>query len=165
MAENETNINEDTNEECIFCQIANDQDKEVNVLYQNKELVCFEDICPVAPHHFLVVPRRHIHSCCSLNRRHVSLVERMTKLGKAVLRDRGIADMEDIRLGFHKPPFISVGHLHLHVLAPSSKISQSMEYKFTPGTDSFVTAECITKRLQKMSPAVLCNVGTCLGLR
>ncbi|XP_072218058.1 adenosine 5'-monophosphoramidase HINT3-like [Leuresthes tenuis] len=165
MAKNETNLSEEIDEECIFCQIANDQDKEVNVLYQNKELVCFEDVCPAAPHHFLIVPRQHIHSCKSLTRRHVSLVERMMELGMAVLRDQGIADMKDIRLGFHKPPFISVGHLHLHVLAPSSKISQSMEYKFTPGSDSFVTAECIKKHLQKMSPTALFNIGTCLGLR
>lgn len=41
-------------------------------------------------------------------------------------------------LGFHKPPFISVNHLHLHVIAPSSQICDFMIYKFIPGTESFI---------------------------
>ncbi|KAM9704587.1 adenosine 5'-monophosphoramidase HINT3-like isoform 2-T2 [Menidia menidia] len=139
MAENQANSTEITDEGCLFCLIASDKDKEAEVIKQSKELVCFKDICPAAPHHYLVVPKQHIHSCQSLNRRHISLVERMTELGTAVLREQGITDMADVRFGFHKPPFISVDHLHLHVLAPSSKISTSMIYKFTPGTDSFVT--------------------------
>ncbi|XP_037837491.1 histidine triad nucleotide-binding protein 3-like isoform X2 [Kryptolebias marmoratus] len=130
---------EDVDESCIFCLIAHNRDEETKIIKQNKELVCFRDVFPVAPHHFLVIPREHIHSCHSLNRKHIKLVEQMVELGRAALRDQGITNMEDVRLGFHKPPFISVGHLHLHVLAPASHISQLMTYKFTPGTDCFIT--------------------------
>uniref|UniRef100_A0A3Q0R231 HIT domain-containing protein n=1 Tax=Amphilophus citrinellus TaxID=61819 RepID=A0A3Q0R231_AMPCI len=128
MATKESNSDENTVETCIFCLIANKKDEETTILKETKDLVCFRDIDPAAPHHYLVVPREHIYSCFLLHKGHINLVERMAKLGKDVLRDQGITDMMDIRLGFHQPPYISVGHLHLHVLAPTSQISKYMEY-------------------------------------
>ncbi|XP_071399836.1 adenosine 5'-monophosphoramidase HINT3-like isoform X2 [Centroberyx affinis] len=128
----------DINEDCIFCLIASGQDKYTEIIHKNNELVCFRDICPAAPHHYLIIPRQHILSCFSLHCKHVGLIERMADMGKAVLRDQGITDLKDIRLGFHRPPYTSVDHLHLHVLAPASQISQHMVHKFLPGTDRFV---------------------------
>ncbi|KAF6735815.1 Histidine triad nucleotide-binding protein 3 [Oryzias melastigma] len=153
-------------ESCIFCLIAKNQDEETEVIKQNEELVCFRDICPAAPHHYLVIPREHIHSCCSLSREHIHLVERMTSMGRAVLKEQGITNMEEVRLGFHQPPFISVGHLHLHVLAPVRQISTCFEYKFTPETDSFVTVESLRKKLLKSAPltGIRCIFGKCFGL-
>ncbi|XP_074471963.1 adenosine 5'-monophosphoramidase HINT3-like isoform X2 [Sebastes fasciatus] len=135
MAENKTQSSTRIDKNCIFCLIANDQDKETEVIIKNNELVCFRDIVPAAPHHYLVVPIQHIHSCFSLNMEHIGLVERMAEMGKAVLHDQGITDMRNISLGFHQPPFISVDHLHLHVLAPSSQIYSYWNYKFIPSTD------------------------------
>ncbi|XP_061602662.1 adenosine 5'-monophosphoramidase HINT3-like [Cololabis saira] len=164
MAGNKSKLGDDFVDTCMFCLIANDKDEETTVIKQNEELVCFRDVCPAAPHHYLVIPRQHIISCRSLNRRHISLVERMAELGEAVLRDQGIADMKDIRLGFHQPPFISVDHLHLHVLAPSRQISTNFEYKFLPGTDSFVTVQSLKNRLEKIAPpGVQSYFGSCFG--
>ncbi|XP_030577902.1 histidine triad nucleotide-binding protein 3-like [Archocentrus centrarchus] len=161
MATKESNSDENTVETCIFCLIANKKDEETTILKETKDLVCFRDIDPAAPHHYLVVPREHIYSCFLLHKGHINLVERMAKLGKDVLRDQGITDMMDIRLGFHQPPYISVGHLHLHVLAPTSQISKYMEYKFTPGTNSFVTEEVLRKDLKNIAPPLQYHLETC----
>ncbi|XP_029281321.1 histidine triad nucleotide-binding protein 3-like isoform X2 [Cottoperca gobio] len=134
MATNYSDSSSLTDQTCVFCLIANDQDKETEVIKKNKELVCFRDIDPAAPHHYLVVPIQHIESCCSLHTGHLGLVERMAEMGKAVLQDQGITNMKDIQLGFHQPPYTSVNHLHLHVLAPTSQIYKHMMYKFIPGT-------------------------------
>ncbi|MEQ2277328.1 hypothetical protein XENORESO_001070 [Xenotaenia resolanae] len=155
MANNESKPRKDLDESCVFCLIAHNRDEVTTVIKQDQELVCFSDIYPAAPHHYLVVPREHILSCRSLNRRNIDLVERMAKFGKEVLCEQGITDLKDVRLGFHQPPFISVDHLHLHVLAPASQISSYMEYKFTPGTDRFISEEFLRKRLGKVSsPAI-----------
>lgn len=146
---------------CIFCLIASGQDKETEVIKKNNELVCFRDICPAAPHHYLVVPTEHILSCLSLHRGHIGLVERMAEMGKAVLLEQGITDMNDIRLGFHLPPYISVNHLHLHVLAPASQISPIMKYKFIPGTSSFVNEDHLQKQLKSISPLTKSFLGSC----
>uniref|UniRef100_A0A1A8IBJ8 Histidine triad nucleotide binding protein 3 n=1 Tax=Nothobranchius kuhntae TaxID=321403 RepID=A0A1A8IBJ8_NOTKU len=149
MANKDCVSGDDIDKTCIFCLVARGRDKETRVIKQNQELVCFRDIFPAAPHHFLVIPREHIVSCRSLNKKHISLVERMVELGRAVLLDQGITNMNDVRLGFHQFPFISVSHLHLHVLAPASQISQAMMFKFTPGSDSFITEESLRNRLRK----------------
>ncbi|XP_058468581.1 adenosine 5'-monophosphoramidase HINT3-like [Solea solea] len=145
-------VGESVVESCIFCSIANEQDEETEILAKNRDMVCFRDIDPAAPHHYLVIPRKHIHSCSSLHRKHIDLVERMAEMGKAVLHDQGFADMNDISMGFHLPPFISVNHLHLHVLAPSSQISRSMIFKFTPRTESFILEQRVREQLKNISP-------------
>ncbi|XP_034383333.1 histidine triad nucleotide-binding protein 3-like isoform X2 [Cyclopterus lumpus] len=137
-------------ETCMFCLIADDQDKKTEVIKKNKELVCFRDIAPAAPHHYLVVPKQHIHDCSSLHSGHVDLVERMVKMGKAVLHDQGVADMKDISLGFHPPPYTSVDHLHLHVLAPASQIFQKKKYKFIPCSHRFVTEQHLKMHLKNI---------------
>ncbi|KAJ3606987.1 hypothetical protein NHX12_026502 [Muraenolepis orangiensis] len=50
-------------EDCVFCLISNGQDKDAEVVRENEELVCFRDIVPAAPHHYLVIPRQHVVSC------------------------------------------------------------------------------------------------------
>ncbi|XP_034435324.1 histidine triad nucleotide-binding protein 3-like [Hippoglossus hippoglossus] len=137
-------------ETCVFCLIANDRDKETEIISENEWMVCFRDIDPAAPHHYLVVPRQHICSYLSLHSGHIDLIERMAEMGRNVLRDQGITDMTETRLGFHKPPYISVAHLHLHVLAPTSQILEYMDYKFIPDTSSFITEEHLCKQLQNI---------------
>mmetsp|Transcript_15934 Transcript_15934/g.40446 ORF Transcript_15934/g.40446 Transcript_15934/m.40446 type:complete len:90 (+) Transcript_15934:372-641(+) len=57
---------------------------------------------------------------------HLETVSRMREIGLAVIaRDQPVASgARDFWLKFHKPPHISVEHLHLHVIAPVSTISK-----------------------------------------
>ncbi len=43
---------------CIFCKII---DKEIpsNIVYEDEDVICFNDIHPAAPVHVLIVPRKH----------------------------------------------------------------------------------------------------------
>ena len=53
--------------DCIFCKIVN---KEVptNFIYEDEEIVAFNDINPQAPIHILVIPKKHISSLVELNK-------------------------------------------------------------------------------------------------
>uniref|UniRef100_A0A671NLT0 HIT domain-containing protein n=1 Tax=Sinocyclocheilus anshuiensis TaxID=1608454 RepID=A0A671NLT0_9TELE len=44
------------------------------------DIVCFQDIDPGAPHHYLVIPKKHIHSCLSLQRDDINLGKIMSLL-------------------------------------------------------------------------------------
>ncbi|XP_033846479.1 adenosine 5'-monophosphoramidase HINT3-like [Periophthalmus magnuspinnatus] len=138
-------------EDCIFCIISKGEDKETEILKQDEELMCFRDINPAAPHHYLIIPKVHIVSCLCLQWYHHSLVERMAEMGKAVLLEQGVSDMTDIKLGFHIPPYTSVNHLHLHVVAPTEHISHYLRYKFTPG-ERFVEVDYFQKILRNSQP-------------
>ncbi|XP_067881412.1 histidine triad nucleotide-binding protein 3 isoform X2 [Heterodontus francisci] len=106
---------------CIFCKIGN-KEESVDLLHWDEQFACFRDIRPGAPHHYLVVPRKHIGNCKSLKKEHISVVQKMVNIGKNVLQEKGIDDLADVRLGFHWPPFCTITHLHLHVLAPASQM-------------------------------------------
>ncbi|XP_053737044.1 adenosine 5'-monophosphoramidase HINT3-like isoform X1 [Synchiropus splendidus] len=150
-----------TVEACVFCAIARGEE-EATVILQDDDFVCFWDISPAAPHHYLVVPRQHIVNCLSLHTRHIKMVERMADMGRAALHSQGIVDMDNTRLGFHVPPYTSVDHLHLHVLAPASEISLNYAYKFIPRSDFFITEDSLRTRLEKILPPCFCSSLDCL---
>ncbi|XP_062407397.1 adenosine 5'-monophosphoramidase HINT3-like isoform X2 [Sardina pilchardus] len=125
---------------CVFCNIANGTDPNAEILCQDEEVVCFKDISPAAPHHYLVVPRLHIEDCSELRPEHTALVVRMANMGLAALQANNVTDFSDIRLGFHIPPAISVPHLHLHVLAPRSRMYEdAIERCLVTASYSFIT--------------------------
>uniref|UniRef100_A0A8B9EA72 Adenosine 5'-monophosphoramidase HINT3 n=1 Tax=Anser cygnoides TaxID=8845 RepID=A0A8B9EA72_ANSCY len=110
-------------QQCVFCRIARREEPGTALLpCQYEDLVCFRDIRPGAPHHYLVVPVEHMGNCKTLKSEHIPIVKRMMEVGKSVLQRNNFNDLNDIRMGFHWPPFCSISHLHLHVLAPASQL-------------------------------------------
>ena len=47
--------------DCIFCKIAH-RDIATPLIYEDDEVVAFNDINPKAPIHFLIIPKKHIVS-------------------------------------------------------------------------------------------------------
>ena len=45
----------------------------VSFMIQDEEISCFRDIKPGAPHHYLIVPTKHVGNCKSLTKDHVPL--------------------------------------------------------------------------------------------
>ncbi|XP_023259262.1 histidine triad nucleotide-binding protein 3-like isoform X2 [Seriola lalandi dorsalis] len=83
-------------EGCPFCQIANNQ-TDTEILLSDDELVCFRDVKPGATHHYLVVSRRHIDNCKTLQGDNIPLVERMKKMGRSILEKNKVCDLDDVR--------------------------------------------------------------------
>ncbi|XP_029958777.1 adenosine 5'-monophosphoramidase HINT3 [Salarias fasciatus] len=125
---------------CIFCKIVNNE-MDTELLHRDEEISCFRDIRPAAPHHYLVVPTKHVGNCKSLHKEHVPLVKQMVETGKEILQKSNVTDLSDVRFGFHWPPFCSVTHLHLHVLAPASQMGFLSRLFYRLNSYWFITAD------------------------
>ncbi|XP_036622255.1 histidine triad nucleotide-binding protein 3 [Trichosurus vulpecula] len=134
---------------CVFCRIALREEPGTQLLpCEPEDLVCFQDIRPGAPHHYLVVPKKHIGNCKTLKKEDTPLVEKMITVGKTVLQQKNVTDLSDVRMGFHWPPFCSVAHLHLHVLAPASQLGFLSRLVYRLNSYWFITADQLIERLQ-----------------
>uniref|UniRef100_A0A1A7WZL3 Adenosine 5'-monophosphoramidase HINT3 n=1 Tax=Iconisemion striatum TaxID=60296 RepID=A0A1A7WZL3_9TELE len=131
---------------CIFCKIVN-KEMGTELLHADAELSCFRDIKPGAPHHYLVVPNKHVGNCKSLSKEHVPLVKEMVEVGKEMLQRNSVTDLTDVRFGFHWPPFCSVTHLHLHVLAPASQMGFMSRLFYRLNSYWFITADQLIELL------------------
>ncbi|XP_046995810.1 adenosine 5'-monophosphoramidase HINT3-like isoform X1 [Schistocerca americana] len=130
---------------CLFCKIY-DGDEPTEVLYRDEDYIVFPDIKPAAKHHYLVITREHIRHAKQLTSKDKKIIEDMVRIGKEVLEERG-GDLSDLRLGFHFPPFYSVGHLHLHVISPASDMSFVSLLMFRNNSWRFVSPEYVKSHL------------------
>ncbi len=112
------------------------------VIDETDELLTFHDRTPRAPLHALVIPKRFIPSIIDLDPtaaegRDLDLVLDMKRIAlQTIQMEHPLAyEKDDFKLCFHVPPFISVPHLHLHVLAPASEMQwQYRNLKYLEGT-------------------------------
>jgi histidine triad (HIT) family protein len=86
-------------------------------VYQDQDVVAFEDINPQAPQHILFVPRRHIASMTDIRPEDGTLLASIYIAATKLARERGIAE-SGFRFLTNVGPDAgqSVFHLHFHLL-------------------------------------------------
>ncbi|MEG1181484.1 MAG: HIT domain-containing protein, partial [Oscillospiraceae bacterium] len=79
-------------EDCLFCKIASGEIQSSKI-YEDDEVLAFNDISPVAPVHFLVIPKEHIGSCAEIDKDNSAIVahifEVISLLAKQLELDEG----------------------------------------------------------------------------
>src|SRR5260370_26198658 len=102
-------------ENCLFCKIAAGQIAS-KIVYQDQDVVAFEDINPQAPQHVLFIPRRHIASMADLATEDGPVLAAIFVTAAKVARDLGIGE-SGYRFVANAGPDsrLSVLHLPLHL--------------------------------------------------
>lgn len=102
---------------CIFCSIAQGK---INtpLLYQDEQVLAFNDINPQAPFHALIIPKQHISTVNDLDSNNIQVISSLFQTAKVLAKQFNYAD-DGYRLvmNCNAQGGQTVFHIHLHLLA------------------------------------------------
>jgi histidine triad (HIT) family protein len=102
--------------DCIFCKIASGEIN-ASIVYQDDEVVAFNDLNPQAPTHVLVIPRKHVSRISELEEADAALAGRLILTANQIVRDLGLVEAGSrLVLNCNEGAGQSVWHVHLHLL-------------------------------------------------
>ena len=101
--------------DCLFCKIVEGKIP-ANIIYEDEQVIAFNDINPQAPVHFLVIPKRHIASICDMTEDDRALVGHMVFVGQKVAAEQGCDNGFRTVFNCNTDGGQTVYHIHLHVL-------------------------------------------------
>ena len=104
-----------TDSNCIFCKIVRGELPSRKV-YEDADVFAFHDIQPVAPVHFMLVPKRHIESLATVGMDDASVLGRMLALAGRLAREQGSPDGFRTIVNTGRIGRQDVQHLHIHVI-------------------------------------------------
>ena len=100
---------------CIFCKIVRGEIP-CSKVYEDDEVVAFRDINPVAPVHFMLIPKLHLASLAEVEDAQVSLLGRMLVLASKLAREQGLENGFRTVINTGKGGGQEVFHLHIHII-------------------------------------------------
>jgi histidine triad (HIT) family protein len=105
---------------CMFCNVANHR-APARILFEDDQIVAFHDICPQAPTHLLVIPRKHLSSLHDANPDDADLLGKLLLAAQRAAAECGIVSGGyRVVINTGRGAGQSVFHLHAHVLGGRS---------------------------------------------
>lgn len=101
--------------DCLFCRIARGEIP-CRKVYEDGEVLAFHDINPVAPVHFMLIPKLHLASLAEAEDSHASLLGKMLVLAPKLAREQGLENGFRTVINTGKGGGQEVFHLHVHVI-------------------------------------------------
>jgi histidine triad (HIT) family protein len=106
--------------DCIFCKIVAGEIP-AETVYQDDEMIAFNDISPKAPVHILVVPRDHIPTLNEPGSEHEGLLGRMMLRAAQIAKEKEVAeDGYRVLVNCNSDGGQVVFHLHMHLIGGRS---------------------------------------------
>lgn len=99
---------------CIFCRIVAGE-LPCSKVYEDDAILAFHDIRPIAPVHFLLIPKAHIASLADCDDGHGPLLGRILLLAPRLAREQGLTDGFKTMINTGRGGGQEIFHLHVHV--------------------------------------------------
>ena len=102
--------------DCIFCRIVRGE-IDAEVVYDEDDVLAFEDINSKAPVHVLIIPKQHVANLEEIGALPDTVVKRLFEVASVVAEKLGITDGGYVvRINNGRDAGQEVFHLHLHVM-------------------------------------------------
>ena len=102
--------------DCLFCKIIN-QELPADVVFEDDEMLAFNDINPQAPTHMLIIPKKHYATVNELTEAEIDLPGKLVLRAKTLASQKGIAESGyRLILNCNQQGGQTVYHIHMHLL-------------------------------------------------
>ena len=101
--------------DCLFCAIAAGEIPS-NKVYEDELCYAFKDISPLAPMHFLVIPKQHISGADKITGENSAVVAHIFEVISSLTKQLGLSSYRIIN-NCGEGAGQTVMHLHFHVLS------------------------------------------------
>jgi len=101
--------------DCIFCKIVRGEIPSRKV-YEDEDIFAFHDIHPLAPVHFMIVPKEHVASLYEANMAQHLALGKMLAVAGELARKEGAGDGFRTIINTGRVGHQEVYHLHMHVI-------------------------------------------------
>ncbi len=106
---------------CIFCKIVRDEIPTIKI-YEDDDIIAFNDINPAAPVHILLIPKLHIASLSETEESHLNLLGKMLLLVPKLANDHGCTDGYRTIINTGRVGGQEVLHLHIHIIGGKERL-------------------------------------------
>ena len=103
--------------DCLFCKIR-DGDIPADFVFQNDEVLAFNDVNPQAPTHLLIIPKKHLSTVNDVEEGDEIVMGKLFSAAKKIAAEKGLSD-DGYRLvvNCNEGAGQTVFHIHMHLLA------------------------------------------------
>lgn len=104
--------------DCLFCRIVAGEIPSRKV-YEDDDVLAFHDIRPIAPVHFLVIPKLHVATLYDCNASHGPVLGKIMALSGRLAQEQGASDGFRTIINTGRVGRQEVYHVHVHVIGGS----------------------------------------------
>lgn len=101
--------------DCVFCKIVKGEIPSRKV-FEDDQILAFHDIRPVAPVHFMVIPKTHRASMYDVRDEDAPALGRIMTLAGQLARKEGASDGFRLIVNTGRVGVQEVQHVHVHVI-------------------------------------------------
>ena len=101
--------------DCVFCKIVEGKIPSRKV-YEDEDMLAFHDINPMAPVHFMIIPKQHVDSLAVVGEAHERVLGRMMAVAGRLAREQGSPDGFRTIVNTGRIGRQDVYHLHIHII-------------------------------------------------
>ena len=121
----------DSVENCLFCRIVKGEIPSRKI-YEDEEIYAFHDINPVAPVHFMIIPKQHIASLMEADMRHRMALGHLLAKANELAVSQGLTEGFRTVINTGRIGMQEVYHLHVHILGGPEPLGVMLKRDLRP---------------------------------